>query len=655
MNYKAEGNKFHKKIERLLKKAGADIIKSDPNAEGPDIIFTLDDQKVIMQCKNSPKGKKITDLKTLINSYSRLVQKHKAKAAILAFGKYKVPRKIFDKRHQIFEKDKVAIWTDKTIQSYTNLVSSIGRYAKYQIIGDLRLRHRYGTFKVDALHISQKDFTFYVVKLKPSYLMKASFVARRVEDPRTYQRYITRKRISEQIPSYIRKEIGIFPNSVILVSNYPLKHERGKLLLRDAPSSFWILDGQHRVYAFRYVPEHKILDEYEIICSVFDGTKKVMDHNFQTKLFVKINNEAKKIPPSLITDLAESFQGIPFHPRQINIMKKLKTSKMFRGRFKSYKASEGVLNPTTFCTTDSMIRLTRGSTGLIFKNIKRKTSKVEEDRAVKYLENYFKIISSVFRKEWKNPKKYILCSDRGIRGLLNLYEKILRCTSYKDDSQKIKEILKMLKESKPELRLDKLKGLYLGEAGASEMADYFARTINKKMPGFDPSVEEEIQGKIIDSKIFYGKKEKKKAKEYVIKVFRNYFEGPVIGELMYIDKTTFHYFDVLSEKCKKIHLCVQDFKDKRKCSESIRNLREKGIDFIMTKKKLHERWLSTDKYRIDLNTDLKDDAIASKKHTKRLVEINRNNETLKAFKEDWKYYEKMEGDFPKYNYDPLDD
>lgn len=652
MNYKDEGNKFHRRIERLMKRAGAEIIKSNPNDRGPDIILKLDNNKVIAQCKYSPKGKNIQQIHNLIYSYSRQVQKLRAKAAILAFGGYQIPQSILDKRHKILERDKVAIWTDKTISSYESLAKSIGRYTKYQLIGDLGIRLRSRIFNVDALPVNQSGFTFYITKLNPSYLMKACFVARRVDDPRKYQRYLTRTRIVNQIPSYLMKEIGIFPNSIILVSNYPLDYKRGKLSLRDAPSSFWILDGQHRVYAFNHVSDSDLSNNYDIICSIFDGTTKMQDHNFQAQLFVKINNEAKKVSPSLITDLAESFQGIPFHERQINIMKSLRTSKIFKGKFKSYRGTGGVLNPTTFCTNQSMIRLTREVTGLIFKNIKRKSNKIEEERAVKFLRNYFKLVASVFRKEWQAPKKYILCSDRGIRGLLHFYEKILKYTNYRDDQGRIKEVLSVLKKSKPELRISEMKGLYFGEGGARELADYFARKVNDTIPTFDPSVEKEIFGKEVRILHVYGKKDKLKAKDFVSDVFKNYFDGSVYGELMHIDKTTFDYLELLPESCKRIRLCVQDVKNKKACSARLKKLRESGFDIILTKKKLHERWMGTNKYIINFNTDLKDDAIASKKHTKRLMEINRNNEVLKKFKEDWDYYERMNEDYPIYDYDP---
>ena len=89
-------------------------------------------------------------------------------------------------------------------------------------------------------------------------------------------------------------------------------------------------------YVFANVPEQELLDNYELICAVFDGKDKKMDHNSQAQLFVKINNEAKKVPASLITDLAKSFEGMDFHKRQINIMKKLGSVGAFSNKFKSY-------------------------------------------------------------------------------------------------------------------------------------------------------------------------------------------------------------------------------------------------------------------------------------------------------------------------------
>jgi DGQHR domain-containing protein len=655
INYKKEGNRFHKKIENLLRKSGAEIIKSDFNAKGSDIIIKFDDSKILCQCKFSPENKKIQNLDNLINSYSRKVQKEKAKAAILIFGNYQVPEVYIQKRGKIISKDKVAIWTDKTVKSYQNLADSIGKFAKYQILGDLNINNSIKSFKVDAMKVKQMGFEFCLAKLTPSFLLKSGYVARRVEDPKSYQRYITKKRVTKQIPSYIKNELGIFPNSVILVSSYPLKYVKGKLTLRNNPSSLWILDGQHRVYAFANVPEIEIRNNYELICAIFDGRSKKMDHNSQAQLFVKINNEAKKVPSSLITDLAKSFEGLDFHKRQINLMKRLSRTGMFIDKFKSYQSKKGVLNPTTFCTNQSMMKLTREGKGVIFKSIRELSDKKEEDRAYIFLKDYFKIVSQVFKKEWNNSKKFVLSTDKGIRGLLNLYERILKYTKYRNNQKKIKEVIKALKKSKPELRNSELKNQYLGEGGARDLAEYWAAKINETILQFDKNLSaSKVQGQIIETLSIYNKKDRDKAIEFVLKTFKNYFDGRVMGELMHIDKTTFRYIRELSYKCKKIHLCFQDIRseDKKKCGELLKGLKDKGIEIVLTKKQVHERWLGTDKYLLMLNTDLKNDAISSKKHTKELLQINRNNEKISNFKKDWNYYRKMEGDVPKYDYSP---
>lgn len=656
MNYKKEGNKFHRMVEQLLKSAGAEIIKSDPNAKGSDIILKLDGNKVIVQCKYSPDRNKIPSIDTLIDSYARKVQKNRAKVAILALGNYQVPKNYIEKRSEILQRDKVAIWTNNTLKSYKNIVGSINRYAKYQIMGDLGIGTTYETFEVDAIPINQRGFKYYLTKLPPSFLLKAGCVARRVEDPKTYQRYITKKRVKQQIPSYIKEELGIFPNSVILISSYPLRYLKNKLEMRNSPSSLWILDGQHRVYAFANIPDPDMKDKFEIICSIFDGRDKKMDHNAQAQLFVKINNEAKKVPASLITDLAENFQGIGFHKRQINLMRRLSSTVMFKGRFKTYSSEHGILNPTTFCTNQAMIRLTKEKRGLIFKNIGEVSNKKEEDRAFNYLRDYFKLVAHVLKKEWNNPSKYILCTDKGIRGLLNFYEKILEYTKYRNNTEKIRKVLKEFKKAKPELRNSELKNQFLGEGGAKEMANTFAEQINAIIPKFAPTLEaQRIQGEVIDSITVYNKKDKEKAKKFILDTFDRYFEEKVIGELMHIDETTFSYIEELSKKCKKIHLCFQDMRsdDKKRCGEILNKLKDKGIDIILTKKRVHERWIATDTYLLMLNTDLKDDAISSKKNTKELLKINRNNEKIIKFKEDWDYFKRMEGDTPEYDYNPL--
>ncbi len=655
-DYKKLGNRFHKKIERLLVQSGAVLISSEPHKAGPDIILEFDGKKIIVQCKYSHANKRYQNIENLINNYARRVQKVKAKVAILAFGGYQVGKSTLDHRKKILAENKVAIWTDNTISGYQILINSIGDSAKYQIMADLNLKSPASNLEVPAMSICQKDFTFYVTKLSPSFLVKAGYVPRRIDDPKSYQRFLDKKRVAHQIPGYIGGDIGVFPNSVILVSDYRLKFNNGKLTLKDQPSSLWILDGQHRVFAFKHVPNQEVSENYELVCSVFDGKSSKVNHMTQAQLFIKINNEAKGVPPALITDLAMTFESIEFYRMQMNIVNRLSKTAMFKDHFKKYRQSGGLLNPTTFATNQAMIRLTRENNGLIFNRIQaKKRPKDEEDRAFKYLRDYFHIVSSVFKKEWsQNPHKYILCSDRGIRGLLNLYIKILEHTKYNNNKQKVRAALKALKDRKPELRLEKNKRKFIGEAGARDLADSFAKLINEKIINFDSSVisrSMELQKELS----IYNKRDKKKAEEFINGIINEFFEGTAYGELMHVDKSTFKYIFNLAKKCRKIRICFQDMKDKQKCSYFLSELKKKGIDIKLTQMPLHGRWLATDKYYLDLDTDLKDDAIASKKHGKYLYRINPDFEKIKNFKSDWNYYRKYSGAKVIYNYDPLSD
>ena len=93
--YKKEGNKFHKKLEKILRDAGLRIEWSDFNKKGPDIIAYINDKKIIFQCKHSPKGNFYNSLEDEVDSYSAKIKRYNADRAVIALSGYQI-KKIFE-------------------------------------------------------------------------------------------------------------------------------------------------------------------------------------------------------------------------------------------------------------------------------------------------------------------------------------------------------------------------------------------------------------------------------------------------------------------------------------------------------------------------------------------------------------------------------
>lgn len=121
----------------------------------------------------------------------------------------------------------------------------------------------------------------------------------------------------QEIASYIRTTDAAFPNSIILAANYGadglyIDDERRRWVARDLGNGFWnleipegvdasasIIDGQHRLHAFRHLPEGAPEREMELLCVVYLG----LPTPYHAYLFATINFNQKKVDRSLAYEL----------------------------------------------------------------------------------------------------------------------------------------------------------------------------------------------------------------------------------------------------------------------------------------------------------------------------------------------------------------
>jgi len=139
----------------------------------------------------------------------------------------------------------------------------------------------------------------------------------------------------------------------------------------------------------------------------------------------------------------------------------------------------------------------------------KRTKEVPEEFCLRMLDNYFRLVSSIFKKEWKKDEEFIIASDRGVRGLLRLMEDVLEYSNGLRDRKRAKKVLKALRGT--ELRNSQLKGKYAGEGGADKLTAEWRDFIRKKIPDFAPKRRSMVDEKVIEP----GQKER--AKEFIKK------------------------------------------------------------------------------------------------------------------------------------------
>lgn len=161
--------------------------------------------------------------------------------------------------------------------------------------------------KAPAIRIRQKDTDIYITTLKAGDLLKNYSISWwRRDKADGYQRPLREARIS-QIKSYLSKDIGTFPTSILANVRGKMQcktlakvngDEICELTIPDESLPIWVIDGQHRVQGLKAAIEaDPKLAKYPVIVSLFT-LPEIYDEMLQ---FHIVNSRAKSVP----TDLAQ--------------------------------------------------------------------------------------------------------------------------------------------------------------------------------------------------------------------------------------------------------------------------------------------------------------------------------------------------------------
>lgn len=219
-----------------------------------------------------------------------------------------------DDDHKRAHDQKVGVFNEHDLAYYEQLVSHLGPAEKYQFFADILPRKRIHGLQVaiPALQSKLGKRTCYSFSLTPEYLLKIAYVSHRAKgkasDVNTYQRMIKRSRI-KRIREYIG-ENGVFPTNIVvsLEGKRGLRFEKreqpggpegaryGTLHLNPSYRAAWIIDGQHRLFAYSGLERAKT-SHLSVLAFVN------LPASDQAKLFIDINHEQKSVKRSLLQEL----------------------------------------------------------------------------------------------------------------------------------------------------------------------------------------------------------------------------------------------------------------------------------------------------------------------------------------------------------------
>jgi DNA sulfur modification protein DndB len=211
----------------------------------------------------------------------------------------------------------IQLFEEKDLSYYESLVAHVGAAARYQFLADLLPGKDVPglAIRVPAVRTKMGGTNCYTFSITPEYLLKISYVSHRskgkASDVNTYQRMLAKSRLNK-IRQFISND-GIFPTNIVVnLDSKRLRFERvrqespggsdvdggllGWLDIRPAYKSAWVIDGQHRLFAYS---GHPRAATSRLSVSAFEGLLP----SKQAEMFIDINAKQKSVKQSLLQEL----------------------------------------------------------------------------------------------------------------------------------------------------------------------------------------------------------------------------------------------------------------------------------------------------------------------------------------------------------------
>ena len=311
----------------LSKSGGAQLVLDPKDEKSPrnqlDVVALDEEVAVAVECKSVSTPRKLPDFPEDIAKHtsSRELFIKSVKSQFPSARKRQIKFAIFthsvilgDKDRSRAEDSSVVLFDETDLEYYEALVNQVGPAARFQFLADLLPGHPIAALEltVPAVRTRMGGNTCYTFSVSPEYLLKIAYVSHRAKgkpsDVDTYQRLLKKGRLT-RIREYISND-GIFPTNIVVnVDPKYMTFQRAKqegaperdavvgwLQIRPAYRAAWIIDGQHRLYAYAGHPQ---ASRSVVAVLAFAG----LDPSEQARLFIDINAKQKKVKQSLLQEL----------------------------------------------------------------------------------------------------------------------------------------------------------------------------------------------------------------------------------------------------------------------------------------------------------------------------------------------------------------
>lgn len=508
----SKGEALNKRIWHLFEKAG---FATKPNSNDPneETVLLSSNKKRTLDLSASDKAlgvkiigwnksvKKLNESHTIhLHDYDVLKKKVKANSVLFVLCEDEAT----EETKAYAESLGMRIWGEQEIKYYEALVDAIGEYARYEIIHSFGIKttEERNIHNVLALRYSQpyRDSTneIFLFTISPEILLKTCTVFRKAQGSGdAYQRMVKKNRLSS-VKNFVTQEEAFLPTNLIVHFNdqvtwddidVPDRFVDGKRITISKPNNYdlvllripmeyaslELIDGQHRLYGFVNT-EILTKNNFNLVVT---GVKLSSEKRRST--FVAINDNSRRMDPNLVAYLKYTQEEAECQQNSelmaIKIVVELNNLKPFKDKIRLLDMGDQKITLKGFSGYD--LKGLVGSKGLL-----KKYCGTDSNSYKQVLRLYFSIAKTLFEKQWNDPRKYIIFTNRGISAFLKLLKSILKTTKHQITEDDVNKYLGSLKKryKDKDWEIKHLENSYVGAQGWRNFHRDLVKTIQKDYP-----------------------------------------------------------------------------------------------------------------------------------------------------------------------------
>lgn len=510
-----KGDELNKRVWELFAKAGFEtkpnannpneplIILSEGQKRTPDLSASVQELGVKIIGENTTEKKLKKSFTTYVHDIEKLMGAAKAKGGLLVF----IGVDVTEQNKRYAKRFGVRVWDEDELRYYEAVAEAIHEYARYEII------HAFGIttdeekniHNVLALRFKQpythSGSNLFIFTITPDKLLRTCVIYRRAQGNADYYQRMVKKARLVSVKKFVTSENALLPPNIIVHFSrkviwdpvpIPKKdtsgneitlakqkdYELGVLSIPLEYASLELIDGQHRLYGF-VDTELATKENFNLVALGMKGLRPDRKRN----TFVAINANSVRVDPNLVaflkyTDNEAECQKYP-ELMAIKIVVELNKTTPFKNRIRLLDIGNQNITLKGFSGYDLVGLL--GQRGLLRKHYPDNKSQ----EYVKSLRVYFGILECLFKKQAKNPDKYIIFTNRGISAFLKLLKSILKDCQCPLDENIVNNYLQPLKDNwKGSWEIKKLKSAYVGSKGWKDFHRDLVSAIHQVYPDF---------------------------------------------------------------------------------------------------------------------------------------------------------------------------